>query len=260
MTSMELMKQFFNKTHFVAHQIDSFNDFISNGMQAIIDREPEIESPTHRIKFGHVSVEPPKFIFPDRTIGPLMPNEARMRNINYEGTITVTVKVTPVDSKMGNGQPVEHLHVPIGKMPIMLRSNLCNLTEHNKIEEKECSKCFGGYFIIKGKERVLVGQLRRVYNRVFVEHKPEEKHKYIAEIRSMNEQGASVLIQAKIDDKKNLFFSLPYIKALLPAGLVFKALGISEEEMVEFVRIDDDQVITSLSNQYHSEPTPEDVV
>ena len=105
--------------------------------------------------------------------------------------------------------------------------------EPNKVAKEECANDFGGYFIIKGKERVLVGQLRRAYNKVYVERTPEDKYEYMAEIRSMNEQGSSILIQLKINTiTKELFFSLPYIKAksLLPAGLVFKAQRRRHEE------------------------------
>lgn len=250
------MKQLFQQTNFVAHQIDTYNDFIVNGLQAIIDREKPIECPTHTITFGHVNVDKPKFIFPDRTVGPLFPTEARKRNISYEGTIYVTIKITDGISS------TEHTRISIGKIPIMLRSIVCNLTDHNRIANNECSNDFGGYFIIKGKERVLVGQLRRVYNRVFVEHKPEEryKHKYFSEIRSINDQLTSVLVQAKIDIEKNLLFSLPYIKNLLPAGLVFKALKISEFDMFKFIRIKDEKCIASLKNQYHLEPTAEKAI
>ena len=122
---------------------------------------------------------------------------------------------------------------------------------------------FGGYFIIKGKERVLVGQLRRAYNKVYVERTPEDKYEYMAEIRSMNEQGSSILIQLKINTiTKELFFSLPYIKAksLLPAGLVFKALGISEDDMKRMVRIGDPDILDTLAQQHRMEVTMEEAI
>ena len=151
---------------------------------------------------------------------------ARKRNINYDGTIYAAITVTNLETN----KKTEYNQIPIGKLPVMLRSNVCRLSENNKEANQECANDFGGYFIIKGKERVLVGQLRRAYNKVYVERTPEDKYEYMAEIRSMNEQGSSILIQLKINTTtKELFFSLPYIKAksLLPAGLVFKALGIS---------------------------------
>ena len=104
---------------------------------------------------------------------------------------------------------------------------------------------------------------RRAYNKVYVERTPEDKYEYMAEIRSMNEQGSSILIQLKINTiTKELFFSLPYIKAksLLPAGLVFKALGISEDDMKRMVRIGDPDILDTLAQQHRMEVTMEEAI
>jgi DNA-directed RNA polymerase beta subunit len=236
---VKLIKEFYNNTQFVNHQIDTYNDFIVRGIQEIVNREPEIkvynddapEIPIMILKFGHVYVDKPKFIHPNRTILPLYPNEARQKNISYEGTMYASLKIVNVEMN----QTTIHNQIPIGKIPIMLRSNACNLTENNRILNKECSNDYGGYFIIKGKERVLIGQLRRAYNKVYVEYNPEDKFNYVAEIRSTNVQGSSILIQLKFNVLTHeFFFSLPYIKFLLHAGRVFKALGISENDMIKY--------------------------
>ena len=284
----KLIKQHYDQTHFVSHQIDTYNNFITQGMQAIVKREPPIEVNSLRVEFDTVYVDKPKFIKKTRdktpradaaasciettedaepikegqkvivnyTETPLYPNEARKRNINYDGTIYASIIVTNTET----GKKTEHHQVPIGKLPVMLRSNVCRLSENNKESNQECANDFGGYFIIKGKERVLVGQLRRAYNKVYVERTPEDKYEYMAEIRSMNSQGSSILLQLKINTAtKELFFSLPYIKAksLLPAGLVFKALGISETDMKKMTRIDDPDVLATLVQQHRLEATME---
>jgi DNA-directed RNA polymerase beta subunit len=264
---------------------------MTRGMQAIIKREPPIEVNNLRVEFNHVYVDKPKFIKKTRdkisrvdvvgnciettedaelikegqkvivnyTETPLYPNEARKRNINYDGTIYASITVTNTET----GKKTEHHQVSIGKLPVMLGSNACRLSENKKVDKEECANDFGGYFIIKGKERVLVGQLRRAYNKVYVERTPEDKYEYMAEIRSMNEQGSSILIQVKINTTtKELFFSLPYIKAkaLLPAGLVFKALGISEDDMKKMVRIGDPDLLDTLVHQHRTEITPEEAI
>lgn len=261
-TKMELIKQYFSQTHFVDHHVDTFNHFISHGMQAIVDREPTLrvtavdsDTVTTLIKFGQVYVDRPKFIHPNRSIQSLMPNEARQRNATYDGTIFATIKVINLETK----QTTIHDQVPIGKMPIMVRSNVCNLTNNNSIDNKECSNDHGGYFIIKGKERVLVGQLRRQYNKVYVEHDPSEKLPFTAELRSMNDQGASVLVQLKYNSSTHeLFFSLPYIKTLVPAGLVFKAVGLTEDDMFRWV--DEPLVQKTLIDQFNQEATKQEAL
>jgi DNA-directed RNA polymerase beta subunit len=287
----KLIRQFYDQTHFVNHQIDSYNDFITRGMQAIVKKEPPIEINNLRVEFNHVYVDKPKFIKKTKdktskinvlgncvettedaepikegqkvivkyTETPLYPNEARKRNINYDGTIYASITVTNTET----GKKTEHHQVSIGKLPVMLRSNVCRLSENNKVDKEECVNDFGGYFIIKGKERVLVGQLRRAYNKVYVERTPEDKYEYMAEIRSMNEQGSSILIQLKINTTtKELFFSLPYIKtkSLLPAGLVFKALGISEDDMKKMTCIHDPDILATLVHQHRMEVTMEEAI
>jgi DNA-directed RNA polymerase beta subunit len=270
---MRLIKEFYKTTQFVNHQIDTYNYFITKGMQSIVKREPELRilndevdssgkqlctTPTMILKFGHVYVDKPKFIHPNRTILPLFPNEARQKNISYEGTIYASLKVINTDTN----QSTIHNQVPIGKIPVMLRSNVCNLTENNRIQNKECSNDYGGYFIIKGKERVLIGQLRRAYNKVYVEYNAEDKFKYLAEIRSTNVQGNSILIQLKINTLTHeFFFSLPYIKFLLPAGLVFKALGVSEADMIKYCGVKSNlQIKSILIKQYNVKLTQKDAI
>lgn len=286
-----LIKQLYNQTHFVDHQIDTYNDFITRGIQTIIRKESRIEVSNLCVEFNHVYVDKPKFIkkTKDRVtrneiIGnciettddadpikegqkviinyvntPMYPNDARKRNINYDGNIYASITVTNLET----GKKTDHHQISIGKIPVMLRSNICRLSENNKEANHECVNDFGGYFIIKGKERVLVGQLRRTYNKVYVDRTPDDKYEYIAEIRSMNEQGNSILIQLKINTKtKELFFSLPYIKAksLLPAGLVFKALGISEEYMKSIIRTSDTTILDNMINQYNMEVTMDEAI
>ena len=59
-----------------------------------------------------------------------------------------------------------------------------------------------------------------------------DKYDYKLEIRSMSEEtGHSVLINACINTRKRLLvMSLPYIKELIPIGIVFKAMGFADEK------------------------------
>lgn len=256
LTTMELIKQYIRSTNMVAHQLDTYNDFVQRGMQNIVDREPEIKSPTHTIKFNHVYLDVPKFTYSNRVTGLLFPNEARKRNISYESTIFANIKVT----SLIDGTEVVHNRISIGKMPTMIGSCVCNLTDHNKIENGECPNDYGGYFVIKGKERVLIGQLRPAYNRVYVYPQKTDKYKYVAEIRSINLTGTSVLIQAKINGKQQLFFSLPYIKDHIPAGLVFRVLEVSEEDMLHHASLGDEKMEDILLQQYNSVDTIEEAL
>jgi len=113
------------------------------------------------------------------------------------------------------------------------------MTPAERIQAGECSKDEGGYFMIRGKERALIPQLRGVYNiPKIIEQKTGGKYKYIAEMRSMSEEtGHSALLKAMIGvDNRTLVFSLPYIREIIPIGVVFKALGyLTAEEISNFI-------------------------
>lgn len=239
---MDLVKQYIDDTKLVSHHIKSFDDFLTRGLQAIVDRDNEIIGPHHVIRFGHVSVERPRFVNSNKHIVNMYPNHARKLNATYEGVVYVSVTI--------NGKETERF--PIGKIPIMIGSSACNMTRvADKSSKEECRNDPGGYFIIKGKERVLVGQLRPAHNRVYTfACKPGEKFTHYSEIRSMNAAGSSVLVKALIDNRLTCFFSLPYIKTILPAGLVFKALNVERQNMIDMVKTKNKHVIQSLIEQY----------
>lgn len=246
---MEIIKSFVQE-NIVDHHIKSFNHLITFGLQEIVNKEPPIccSETNQGLKFGAVHVDKPVFLDSNRQQRPMFPNHARKQNITYEGVVSINV--------IYNGKETQR--VPIGKIPIMLRSSVCNLTPANLVANEECGNELGGYFIIKGKERVLVGQLRPCYNRVYTfDCKPTERYAYYSEIRSMNESGISVLVKALIDTKHNCVFSLPYHKSLLPAGLVFKALGVQLCDIFSCVRCNDKLFIESITDQYNQHETSE---
>ena len=228
-----VFRSYFETNNLVSNQIESYDDFVTFGIQEIIDQEPEIVYPNYSVKFGQITLNLPQVLEEDRTLSLMYPNDARLRDINYDSTITCDIyeSYTEGEEKIQK----EYKRIVIGKLPIMLESVLCNLSklsEDDKIKKGECPNDKGGYFIIKGNERVLVAQMRNAYNQIFVlKKKTGDKFKYIAETRSMsNETGHSILLQAKISmDKRKIYFSLPHIKEPIFAGIVFKALGYGKD-------------------------------
>lgn len=47
----------------------------------------------------------------------------------------------------------DHRDVPIGRIPVMVNSDLCWMSDGNK--KPDCEFDHGGYFIVKGAEKVL---------------------------------------------------------------------------------------------------------
>lgn len=94
------------------------------------------------------------------------PHECRLRDMTYAAPIVVDVKY-----RRGN-RMVNKENIEIGRMPIMLRSAKCILTGKSDRELaclNECSVDPGGYFIVRGQEKVILVQEQLSKNRVIVE-------------------------------------------------------------------------------------------
>ena len=242
--SVDLFKEYISLTKCVRDvQIDHYDEFVSRSIKRIVSNQKcvKIENKL-TVKFNDVWIEKPT----------ITPNQARLNNDTYEGVIRCNILCN--DS-------IKYT-VPLGKMPIMIKSSLCALSQTNipSSNSGECENDDGGYFIIKGKERVLVAQMRSAYNRPFVRAAKltEKLFTHMVEFRSVKLSRESVLVQAKINESDEIFFSLPYIKSFLPAGSVYKALGLTKDELITSLDLNVDidhaskRVVDSIVNQYDS--------
>lgn len=108
--------------------------------------------------------------FPDRNEDEAVdkrvtPNECRLRDITYSAPIIVTIQYT-------RGKNIVQRNVNIGRLPIMLRSCKCVLTGRTEEELArmiECPLDPGGYFVVKGTEKVILVQEQLSKNRIIVE-------------------------------------------------------------------------------------------
>jgi DNA-directed RNA polymerase II subunit RPB2 len=245
----KVVENFFKEKGLVYQQIEHFNYFINHGIQSVIDEESGIEiipkkNQRYTIEFGEVYVCKPGVIEDDRNLNPICPEESRRRDLNYDSSICCDITETLYDNETITKKTV-HRRIGIGRTPIMLRSDKCtlkNMTNIERIKAGECENDNGGYFVIRGNERSIVAQLRGNYNQPMVlKQKDGEKYNYIAEIRSMSEEtGHSVQLKAMIGtDDRTIVFSLPYIKELIPIGVVFKALGYTQpDDIIKLISLD----------------------
>jgi DNA-directed RNA polymerase beta subunit/intein/homing endonuclease len=246
-----ILEDHFKSKGFVHHQTESFDQFVNVGIHKIITEEPEICITTkgskstvsyskYRVSFSNVYVPKPTVTEDTRVLRSFYPSEARQRDLTYDSPIYATVTETlEIDGK--EPEVTEHVRVVLGRIPIMLRSSKCyltNMTPDEKISAGECEHDQGGYFVIKGKERVLISQLRGVYNiPLVIEQRVGDKYRFSCDMRSMSEEtGHSVLVSAMIgSDDRTLCFSLPYIKEPIPVGVVFKAMEYSSDQFADLI-------------------------
>jgi len=154
----ELLESYLSNTSVVQQQIDSYNRFINIGLQKIVESQSSIEPEVSdfAIKLNSVRLGTPVVIESDSSSKRIMPNEALARNLTYSAPIYLTY--TPVIS--GIEKKINTSEVFIGELPIMVKSDICytkNMSREQLMSEGEDPDDPGGYFIIKGSERVLVG-------------------------------------------------------------------------------------------------------
>mmetsp|Transcript_20952 Transcript_20952/g.45838 ORF Transcript_20952/g.45838 Transcript_20952/m.45838 type:complete len:1183 (-) Transcript_20952:1037-4585(-) len=267
---------FFEEKGLVRQQLDSFNEFVSNTMQEIIDETPEIivkpesqhvpgmeqamEDKEIRILFGQIYLSKPLVTEHDNETQSLFPKEARLRNLTYSAPMYVDLTKTEIIKKP-DGESEEHTEkyekVFLAKVPIMLRSTFCSLYELTDKELTELGECpydSGGYFIINGSEKVLIAQERMANNHVYVFKKSQpSKYSFVAEIRSVlenstrNASAMSVKMLSRGFKTKGpgssaggvIRAQIPYIKSDIPILILFRALGfVADRDILEHIVYD----------------------
>lgn len=96
----------------------------------------------------------------------ITPNECRLRDMTYAAPILVDFEY------VRGRQRVKRNGTAIGRMPVMLRSSKCVLSNKSEAEMQllqECPLDPGGYFIVNGTEKVILVQEQLSKNRVIVE-------------------------------------------------------------------------------------------
>jgi DNA-directed RNA polymerase II subunit RPB2 len=224
-----------------------FQEFLENNIEF-----DNLEVNQHRydlnIKIYFNSITPPTIFENNGTQKTMYPNEARLRNFTYASNLYVNLSFTTT-FRSGRGfkksviSPVKTINkVNCGKLPIMLGSSACILSKisfNKKIDYEECVMDEGGYFIVNGTEKVIVCQERQAENKVYVfkNSKSQNKYAYSCEIKSLPDKKVLTPknIQVKITSKENIHgrnikVSIPHIKQDVPLFVVFKALGITNDE------------------------------
>lgn len=231
----------------IQHQISSFNHFIDVDIIDIIkdisrhsieNDKKDIEK--YEFRFDNVHIPQPTTIEETRELVTITPQDCRIRNLNYDTPVYVDI-IQKVYTKNKPPQVTRYNRCIICRIPIMLRSNRCVLLDKTKPERIQLGECEfdnGGYFIMKGNERVIVSQLRNVYNKPFTyEQKQSGKYRYITEMRSMSEfTGHSILIRLLYNhDNDSVYMQIPFFTEPVPLGIIIKALCFTDEDIVNSI-------------------------
>ncbi|MHA1557463.1 MAG: DNA-directed RNA polymerase subunit B'' [Candidatus Heimdallarchaeota archaeon] len=218
----------------VRQHLDSYNEFIQNGMQNVVKEigsiKPEI--PNYYVKINKIDMDPPNIREADGSLNNIFPSEARIRNLTYTAPLYLDMTPIRVD-EAGNEIPRETSRVFVGRMPIMLKSKVCPLSRMTKeelIKAQEDPNDPGGYFVINGSERVLVTQEDLAPNRILIEKKTGSVTSMGKVFSTAQGVRAPVTMERSRDGSLNVSF--PSVPRKIPFVVLMKALGLSSDKLI----------------------------
>jgi DNA-directed RNA polymerase II subunit RPB2 len=206
------------------------------------------------LELEKISIRKPTIFENNGAIHPMMPNDARLRNLTYAAPLNVDIKVTTtfVDHTR-NGIRESNVrifpNVHLGKIPVMVGSKYCLLHDQRHIHPSklgECPEDLGGYFIIQGGERVMISMERMSENRPFVfrNGRGSSKEMEVVEIKCIGPDNDQVpksnAVRIVYHPKNQLITMLratvPRIKTDIPLFILFRALGVlADKDIYELI-------------------------
>lgn len=212
------------------HQLDSYNYFLStkipnfikdyNSKSFLIIQLDREEDRKISIFIGGRDGSKLRYVPPaDAGNSAVLPHMCRLDNTTYAVELRADILI---DYKIGSEVITQTFNdMPIGRIPLMLKSSLCYLSTMKSEELYEAGECkfeLGGYFIIGGAEKVLLTQESQGANMFYASKRKvkaeqeslltsrtevgeaigevegatkEDQDEYIAAVRSINESGSN---------------------------------------------------------------------
>jgi DNA-directed RNA polymerase subunit B len=235
-----VIKKYLSEHSLVESNIVSFNNFVEQRMQEIVDELSEnLTSEEFEITLGKISVGKPMVIEADGSSSFITPAEARLRNLTYSAPVFLEITVR-------QGDQIDSQNVDIGKIPIMIKSKFCNthgMDKEELIQSFNDPKDPGGYFIINGNERVLVMTEDLAENQPFLEKKKDRD----LMIRLFSSRGA-YRIPVSISENKEGIFEVSFSRFKnIPVMILLKALGMTKEaDISKYIGRETDSLLVNL--------------
>ncbi|KAH9686448.1 DNA-directed RNA polymerase III subunit 2 [Citrus sinensis] len=231
----QLLPEFLKVRGLVKQHLDSFNYFVNTGIRKIVRANDRIVSgidPSIFLRFKDVRIGQPSMTV-DGVSEKLNPHMCRLSDMTYAAPILVNIEY--VQGSHTEKTTMEKNDVVIGRIPIMLRSCRCVLYGKDEAELARLGECPldpGGYFIIKGTEKVLLIQEQLSKNRVIID--TDKKGNINASVTSSTETVKSkTVIQM---EKGKMYLLLNQFVKKIPIMVVMKAMGMeSDQEVVQMV-------------------------
>jgi len=240
-----LMEAFIKEKGLVRQHLDSYNAFVTDWIKRIVKESSRIETnqPGVYLEILDVKIEEPQFREVEGNIERITPMMARIRNLTYATPITLVVALYE------SGIEVTRQEIPLGDMPVMVRSVLdptSKMSREELIKIGEDWRDPGGYFIINGSERVIVTQEDLAPNKVFVDKAKEGSNiTFTAKVISASSGYRVPIILDRLKDG-TLVINFPPIPTKIPFAIMMKALGLESDRDIALAVSTDPEIQKEL--------------
>jgi DNA-directed RNA polymerase III subunit RPC2 len=185
--------------------------------------------PTFYLRFDSIRVDAPAVKEEGMSQSKVTPHQCRLRDATYAAPVFVSIRYTR------GSQVIQSNDVQIGRLPIMLKSEKCALhgrSDYDLAIMKECPIDPGGYFVVKGVEKVVLIQEQLSKNRIIID--VDSKGDINATvISSTHERKSRTNIVFKGD---RIYLRLNMLTEDVPIIILMRAMGImSDLEVVSMV-------------------------
>ena len=238
-----IIENMIKKEGIASHHLNSYNEFLDHGIQDIIDEVGGIDVETtgtpYRVSFGKIFIGEPRSVELDGSTSRILPLETRLRDLAYSAPIHLEMTVEE------NGIARETQKHHIGDIPIMIRSAKCEtskMAEKQMIEKGEDPLDPGGYFIVNGSERIIVGLEDLSPNKIIV-----EKDKVGGNIVHRSKIYSSIVgyrakLELTLKADGAIMVKLPSSPVDLPIVTLIRALGIENDREIASLISNQNQV------------------
>lgn len=245
----------------VQHQIQSYHWFVDEFCPQFVENFPEVrmqqprKKTEHIVRFTNFRMKKAYSQEYESDKQPLTPMDCRVRNFTYSSKVFMDIIHTEITPTGTTTTVIDE--VPIGEVPIMTMTNKCILWGKSPQEIcklGESPQDTGGYFIMKGGERVIVAQENMSPNYVHVSKKEDIIR---AEIRSANETGKQTTTKVLWTENKKVGkvvrINLAFIKQDIPLVTLFHALGVLDhKEILDHILLgeENEEIVQMLSASF----------
>jgi len=248
-----ISREYFSTERLAAHHFRSFNDFLNRGMQRIVDEKATIdtdigdkedEEPVW-VELGDVRVETPRVREADGSEELVYPQEARLRNVTYAAPAFMEMAIVR-GGEEEQERVVDRTETKIGRMPIMVGSENCNLSsldDEQRIEIGEDPADPGGYFIVNGSERVLMTSEDLAPNKILAEYDTRYGDEVQVAKTFSQRRGYRALVLVERGREGLLEVSFPSVSGSINFVTLVRALGIQKDEDIVRRVSDDPEIV-----------------